>query len=555
MLAGLVHLRTVKRQGKQENDRYVFRFPMQETAIGEDTTLMYTAAEDGHPEGKMTSGSIDSLDMDAREITIALPDHAAHRLPTVMLCKPFIAPKSVENSILEFAEQVRDTGLGRDVHGPAIDLLMRRLPRMKTPSPMRLPDETAPAALVRLCRALDGGVLPVQGPPGTGKTYTGAQAIAGLVADRKRVGVVAVSHKVIDNLLHAVAEVEGTTPRVRVLHVDKSPDARVPRAKNEKTAIAELSQGTVVGGTAYFWVKLPEAAKLDYLFVDEAGQMSLAHVLAFARAAKNLVLLGDPQQLEQPHKGTHPDGADVAALTHLIGSDKATLDDDQGLFLAETWRLHPTICKFTSDVYYAERLSARAGNERQRINGTDIVDGAGLFLLECAHEGNQAISHKEVAAIVALVGRILESRGTWTDRAGMTVPLTAEHLLVIAPYNAQVSALRQALAPLRVTHVGTVDKFQGQEAPIVIYSCTSSTPEDAPRGLAFLYDPHRLNVATSRARCAFVMVASPALFAPEVKTPEQMRWANGMCRFREVATVLRHQPAAAVNPGDPRQPG
>ena len=120
----------------------------------------------------------------------------------------------------------------------------------------------------------------------------------------------------------------------------------------------------------------------------------------------------------------------------------------------------------------------------------------------------------------------------------MQRPLTAEHVLVIAPYNAQQSALRRALAPLGVHRVGTVDKFQGQEAPIVIYSCTSSSPRDAPRGSSFLYDPHRLNVATSRAQCAFVMVASPALFTPEVKTPEQMRWANGMCRYREVARRL-----------------
>jgi hypothetical protein len=170
-----------------------------------------------------------------------------------------------------------------------------------------------------------------------------------------------------------------------------------------------------------------------------------------------------------------------------------------------------------------------------RIAGTGVVDGAGMFLLECTHTGNQASSPEEVAAIEALVQRILVPGALWTDRAGETKPLTANDVLVIAPYNAQVSALRRALLPLGITHIGTVDKFQGQEAPIVIYSCTSSSPQDAPRGLAFLYDPHRLNVASSRARGAFVMVASPQLFAPEVKTPEQMRWANGMCRFREVA--------------------
>jgi uncharacterized protein len=271
--------------------------------------------------------------------------------------------------------------------------------------------------------------------------------------------------------------------------------------------------------------------------------MSLAQVLAFARAARNLVLLGDPQQLEQPHKGTHPDGADVAALTHLIGTDRATLAPDQGLFLAETWRLHPSICAFSSELYYDGKLTAVAGCDRQRIDGTGLVDGAGMLLLEVEHAGNQASSPEECDAIARLIRTLVKAGSTWTDRHGDVHPLTPDDVLVIAPYNAQVGALRRALAPLGVTKVGTVDKFQGQEAPIVLYSCTSSSPDDAPRGLAFLYDPHRLNVATSRARCAFVMVASPALFAPEVKTPEQMRWANGMCRFREVATHIRVDPA------------
>jgi len=266
--------------------------------------------------------------------------------------------------------------------------------------------------------------------------------------------------------------------------------------------------------------------------------MSLAQLLAIARCAKNLVMLGDPQQLEQPQQGAHPNGADVAALTHLIGVDRHTLSDAQGLFLPETWRLQPSLCEFTSQLYYDHRLLPRVGNEHQRLDGTGVVDGAGHFLLECEHEGNQAMAPEEVAAIERLLRRILQPRATWTDRGGRTSALRPDDVLVIAPYNAQVGALRRALEPLGVSRVGTVDKFQGQEAPLVIYSCTSSSPEDAPRGLAFLYDPHRLNVATSRARCAFVMVASPRLFAPPVRTPQQMQWANGMCRFREVARQI-----------------
>ncbi|MCU0866585.1 MAG: TM0106 family RecB-like putative nuclease [Planctomycetes bacterium] len=535
MLAGLVPIRTIPRQGRQERDRYVFHFPPQETAIEDNDTLFCTELEDVHPEGGMTSGQIDDLDLARGEITISLPDHVKGRLPTAMLRKPFLPPDSIQNGMTEFAEQVRDHGFDRAERGAAIDLLLRKPPRLTRSEPMQMPGETAAEALVRLCLALDGGVLPVQGPPGTGKTFTGAHAITALIKAGRRVGVVAVSHKVIDNLLVAVSRNANDVP---VLHVDKKNDDRVPRAKNEKAAIAAISRRTVVGGTAYFWVKLPAEAKLDYLFVDEAGQMSLAQVLAFARAAKNLILLGDPQQLEQPHKGAHPDGADVAALTHLLAG-APTLRADQGLFLAATWRLPPSICAFTSELYYQNRLQPVAGAERQRLSGTGLGEaGTGLWLLEVPHTGNQASSPEEVEAVVALVHTILRPGAMWTDRDGTTVPLGVEHVLVIAPYNAQVGALRRALQPLGITKVGTVDKFQGQEAPVVLYSCTSSSATDAPRGLGFLYDPHRLNVATSRASGAFVMVASPQLFAAEVKTPEQMRMANGMCRFREVATRL-----------------
>jgi len=274
---------------------------------------------------------------------------------------------------------------------------------------------------------------------------------------------------------------------------------------------------------------------VDVLFVDEAGQMSLANVLAVAQAAGSVVLLGDPQQLEQPTKGAHPDGADVATLVHVIGKGQATLQDDRGLFLEGTYRLHPEICAFTSELYYEGRLSSVGGLERQQIRSDTGFAGAGLFLVELAHEGNQAQSNEEVEAVNRIARRLLGGGTTWTDHKNVTRPLDGDDLLVVAPYNAQVGALRRSLAPLGVRRVGTVDKFQGQEAPVVIYSCTASSALDAPRGMGFLYDPHRFNVATSRARAVVIVVASPRLFEPECRTPEQMLWANGLCRYREKA--------------------
>jgi superfamily I DNA and/or RNA helicase len=243
----------------------------------------------------------------------------------------------------------------------------------------------------------------------------------------------------------------------------------------------------------------------------------------------------------------------------LLGKGRATLGLDQGLFLDVTFRLHPEICAFTSELYYEGRLRPVAGLERQRVSRPSSAPASqsppsssprarqsprwpgaqsGLFLVEIDHTGNQALSREEVEAVAQLAESFLQPGTTWTDRDGKTRDLSPNDLLVVAPYNAQVSALRTRLSALGVHRVGTVDKFQGQEAPVVIYSCTSSSPEDAPRGMAFLYDPHRFNVATSRARGVVIAVASPRLFEAACRTPEQMRWANGMCRYREVAQVV-----------------
>ena len=376
--------------------------------------------------------------------------------------------------------------------------------------------------------------------------------ILDLVRNGKRVGVTAVSHKVIDNLLSNVrsaAEKETRRPPVRLLHKhDDDPPSGIEYVSDAGVALVSVGPGTVVGGTVWLWADDRATGSLDYLFIDEAGQMSLANALAASRAARNVVLLGDPQQLEQPQRGAHPEGADVAALVHLVGKDRKTLANDQGLFLDATFRLHPAICDFTSELYYEERLKPTPGLERQKVAGKTPFAGAGLFLVEVLHEGNQAVAMEEVDVVAGIAASLLHAGTSWTGRDGKTRALLPSDLLVVAPYNAQVSALRQKLAPLGVHRVGTVDKFQGQEAPVVIYSCASSTPEDAPRGMTFLYDPHRFNVATSRAQAVVIVVASPRLFEPECRTPEQMRWANGLCRYREMARISAKSREAASRP-------
>ena len=218
-----------------------------------------------------------------------------------------------------------------------------------------------------------------------------------------------------------------------------------------------------------------------------------------------------------------------------ILNGRLTIGAEQGLFLGETWRLHPDICAFTSELFYESRLTAIPGLERQAIRSAGRIKGSGLRFLPVVHQGNQNSSPEEAEAIGKLVAEILGSGTTWVDRLGVERPVSLEDILIIAPYNAQVFDLKDKIPGGRI---GTVDKFQGQEAPIVIYSMTTSTHADAPRGMNFLYSLNRLNVATSRARALSILVCSPALFEPECKTPEQMRMANAFCRYLELATEL-----------------
>ena len=268
------------------------------------------------------------------------------------------------------------------------------------------------------------------------------------------------------------------------------------------------------------------------LFVDEAGQVSLANVVAMSRAAKSIVLLGDPQQLDQPLNGSHPPGADRSALAHVLGG-LATIPPAQGLFLERTWRLHPELCRYTSEVFYDDRLESEPHLGGQRVAADPPVGGVGPRFVPIATESYDNESPREAEAVAELASLLVEGGATWIDEDGKARPVGWEDVLVVAPYNAQVGAIKRLLPD--AARVGTVDKFQGQEAPVSIYSMTTSTPDLAPRGMDFLYSRNRLNVATSRARCVALVVASPALLRVRARTPAQMRLANALCRFVELA--------------------
>jgi uncharacterized protein len=511
-------------------DRY--SYPSQECEIGGGADVLVRG-----PEKALPFGTVVAHDRDTRLLDVKKGKTSAEMHPPSVFEAPVVHADALRKSLLRLCGSLDAPSCGSD-------LLFHRPPRLTHGRFERQVFETPTDFAVRLATTLDGTTLSVQGPPGSGKTYLGAQMIRALVREGRTVGVVAVSHKVIRNLLDAVqAQAAEAGEAVRLAHRREPDDGGRPAdgAVREITDNAEALQAItahevdVLGGTAWLWARQEFAGSVDVLFVDEAGQMSLANALAVSPAAASLVLLGDPQQLEQPQKAHHPDGVDISALQHVLG-EHATMPPERGSFLPETWRLAPALCAFTSERFYDGKLRPRDGLDQQRLAGVGGLDGAGLWWLPIEHDGNRQWSAEEVEAVAALVDRLLVPGAQWTDGDGVAHALTPDDLRVVAPFNAHVHRLAERLAP-RGVPVGTVDRFQGQEAAVTIYAMGTSRPEDAPRGLEFLYSLNRLNVATSRARCAVFVVASPRLLEPECRTPRQMQLANALCRYVELARV------------------
>jgi predicted RecB family nuclease len=476
-IAGLQFVRAVEGKGKEKLPTHRYTFPFQEISIDAGSTLQVSEEE--------KIGTVADIHTGECWVHIKKRGDSIGKHPKAVFSKDVVGTKELEESLLRFGTWVADNGI--DADGPyraGRDLLLRRPPRMKD-------------------GALDHTTLCIQGPPGTGKTYTAARMAVDLVKQGKKVGVCAQSHTVVRNLLKAM--------NVKCLQkVTKSlgEDANIAESTENEDVLARLTSGEaqVVGGTAWLWSREEFFESVDVLFVDEAGQFPLANAIAISQGARSMVLVGDPQQLESPIQGTHPEGVEVSALHHVLDGRK-TIPDALGMFLGVTRRLAPSICAFTSELFYEGKLKSLEG-----------LKGEGLFFAPTPHTGNRNTSPEEVRRVKELVAS-----------------LPTKDVLVVAPYNAHVAALKREIPNVPI---GTVDKFQGQEADVVIYSMATSAPEDAPRGMEFLYSLHRLNVATSRARSMCILVANPGLLEPECRTPAQMRLANAFCRYLEMAQPI-----------------
>lgn len=422
----------------------------------------------------------------------------------------FLPSGPLEKAILARADQVLSAG---SLPSAAwTDLLVRRPPRLVDgdfdASVAAL--ELSPDALANAVRGLDDSYLAVQGPPGAGKTHVGSHTVAQLVAGGWRVGVVAQSHATVENFLTAAVRA-GVPPEVIAQRKKPADPGRpwttLPEPKDLPGWVADRPSGFLVGGTAWAFAAWP-TEPLDLLVIDEAGQFSLAHTIAAAGAARRLLLLGDPQQLPQVSEGTHPEPVDSSALGWLAeGHD--TLPPDRGFFLEKTWRMHSALTRPVSALAYDDRLSAQtAKTDSRQLDG--IAPGVHPVTVE--HRDNSIVSAEEAAEVTRLVDSLIGTR--WKEEEGTAVrPIEPSDIIVVAPYNAQVGAIRRMLddAGFTGTPVGTVDRFQGREAPVTIVSLAASSASDLPRGLDFLLDRRRLNVAISRAQWGTYIVHSPAL--------------------------------------------
>ena len=506
-----------------------YRFPPQDTKLRSGGKATVPVA-DGPP----ATVNIEELDRKAHTIVVKLGKAKAHLLANRLTLHPdWPVPTDVIAAALR---DVIDDQCGPRRFSAIEDLLSRNAPRLASGARADLLNGADPlAGTIDAIACMDGTVLPIQGPPGTGKTYVIARAILSLVRQGFRVGVASNSHEAIRNVLLGClsAEQDDGGQRIRIAHKvsgggDGYPDgfAGVHRTTANDDPI--LVSAAVVGGTAFFFARPELVQTLDWLVVDEAGQVGLANMVAMARCARNVVLVGDPRQLPQVIQGTHPDPANLSCLEWMIG-DQATIPPDRGIFLPITRRMHPDVCRFISQQVYEGRLTSHPDTASQAVRASTFPM-AGAFWVPVTHEGNAQIAGEEVASIRATIDQLLS--GTWTGRDGVTRALRPTDIIVVAPYNAQVNALRDALPD--DIRVGTVDKFQGQEAPVCLISMTASSVEETPRGMEFLFSLNRINVAVSRAKGLALVFGAPRLREAKCDTIEQMRLVNTLCALPEL---------------------
>jgi predicted RecB family nuclease len=507
-----------------------FSFPAQQFGdfAAEETRVLYTL-----PDGTWRAAEVAQLDPEALEIDLVWGERQreAGHLPESVILHTWVKTDEKREALFDFASRLLED---RDPNPVTEALLRRDLPRFQPgggPASGSFDDDAD--EMCSWVGQLDHSYVAVQGPPGTGKTYRAAHMVHALVTNGQRVGITAPNHRSIENVLREVIHVlteKGDLDALNGLRV-KSQGTRteLDRFTYGDASKAAKPEFNVVAGTSWLFSSDKMADNpVDVLLIDEAGQFALADALASSRSAHNLVLLGDPLQLPQVNLANHPGGGGRSALGQVIG-DVVTLPPERGVFIEETRRMHPDICRFISEQIYEGRLGWHQDCEHQTTEA-----GTGLRWLPAHHVGNSTSSVEEALIIADHIARLIGT--TWTDFNRAAKPLTVNDFMVVAPYNDQVRTIRDVLNRDPRTAgvpVGTVDKFQGGTAAVVFFSTATSSGADMVRGVDFLFSRERLNVAISRARCLAYLVCTEELLNTRARSVEEMRLIATLNAFVE----------------------
>jgi len=535
-------LRRTGRQPERIRQSFAYEYSFdgrQETKIRAEDTCVFTHDWKKH-------ATVAELDLDAGRAVLVVSKRQGTPPDRLSIApEELTLGKVLASAVERVVSRWRSTG---QLPGAIEDFLYRRRPHLlRNPAgPIIRVDQISLDGAIAAVLDMRETTLCVQGPPGSGKTYSGARMIMALLRAGKRVGITSNSHRAINVLMAETWQAAlDTGESVTAVKVCKEDDQMAglpegfPQAKSGRELFDAHSLPQLIGGTVFAFIAEGAEGALDYLFVDEAGQVSLANLVAMAPAAHNLVLLGDQMQLGQPIQGSHPGESGLSVLEYLL-QGQATIPQDFGIFLSRTWRLHPNLCHFISGAVYEDRLGCEP-HTVERVLGAGapspdwLARAAGLIYVPVEHESNTYESEEEEDRIAALVRDLMTLQLRTTE--GAMRPFTGSDILVVAPYNLQVRRLERRLSPIGV---GTVDKFQGQEAAVVIFSMCASSGDASPRGIEFLFSRNRLNVAISRAQTLAIVVGSPTLVRTRCSSIDQIRLVNVYCRAVAEGSAAAH---------------
>lgn len=505
---------------------YEYRFdPAQDTKVRAGDRVIPTA-------NRLLKLMVESVDPEAGRLKVKVGLKRLQKNPEGILPRStswipdeYVGPAALEVSLNDQIDGFADTGY---VHPPIRQFLLREAP----PSLRTEPDE-ARQQILETVEAMSGELLCIQGPPGTGKSTIAAEVICRLVESGQTVGLSSGSHKAIQNLLEKVAQRGGGQVRMVYKGSDSgsngAPDLPGLTVESKGERIFEGRIHGVVAGTPWLFARPDAIGRLDTLFVDEAGQMSAAHLIAMGRCARNIILLGDQMQLEQVSNAIHPNDAGDSCLQYYLNGARV-IPRNKGVFLPVSYRMQPDLCRVVSEIAYEGQLMAQ-GTEDRRLSWGDpeaaLPKSCGLLFHGVEHDGNVQASEEEAEAISGLTERLLraELHGLGSPRR-----LVMEDILYVAPYNMQVNLLRSRLP--EGARIASVDKFQGQEAAVVILSMCSSFGEYGSRGIEFILNRNRLNVALSRAQMLAIVVGDPRIAQTTTSSIERMAELSTFARIK-----------------------